>query len=206
MKSKLLALLATVALAGVSNAFIVTIESGFDKAVTTSNDLPVASGSGFVATGFFTSLSDAQLATSTSATLQGAFQLFGTSGTFGFGGFGGVYEVESAGGRIGAASAFANQSIYTILGNGTTIGNSTEFVIYKHAGTFQIDDADANDKTFNATLGGAGGAYLMGSVTGGTVEIAGQPFPQVEMAVAVPEPSAALLGLLGAVGLIRRRR
>jgi hypothetical protein len=205
MKTKALIAVLTAGMFTSANAFIVLIQSGFDKAVTTTTNVAIPSGTGFVATGFFTTVADVDLINTAPASLATAFQQFGNSGTFGFGGFGGVYQVESAPGRISPGSPFVNKSIYTLLGNGSSVSTSSEFVIFKHNGLFLVDDQDSQDKTYDATLG-VDGAFLMGSATGDIINVGGFDFPQVKMVAAVPEPSAALLGALGALGLLRRRR
>lgn len=205
MKIASLITLVSIGLFSAANAFIITVESGFDKVVTTNSLLPIGDGTGFVATGFFSTLGDDSLALSTPADLNAAFRQFGNSGTFGFGGFPGVYQVEAAPGRLAPGSQFVNQAIYTILGNNGSIENSSQFVIFKHDGKFLADNEDPNDKTFEATLGGPG-AYIMGGATTEIINVGGFDFPVVTMAPAVPEPSAALLGALGALGLLRRRR
>jgi len=188
------------------SGFVVTLQSAFDKAVTDSMGVVIPNGGGFIATGFFGTLADGNLSTSSSTMLSADFMQFGPSGTFGFGGFGGVYQIEADGGLIAPGSTFDTRSVYTVLGNGSTFSGSTDFVIYKHPTLFQTDSADANPKTVVATLGEASGTYLFGGPTGGTVNVGGSAFPAVQMAQAVPEPSTLLLSALGVLALLRRKR
>ena len=188
-----------------SNAAIVTVASGFDKAVTDSTGVPIADGGGFVAVGFFSTISDDMLASSSSTQLASDFQQFGASSPVGLSGLGGFYEFNASGGRVGAASSFLGQNAYTIVGNGADIASSTQFVIYKHEDVFTDDSAAAIDVQFRSELGETGGTYLFGGPNG-TITIGEFEFAAVNMAVAVPEASSVLFGALGALGLLRRRR
>lgn len=190
-----------------AGAFVVTTQSGFDKAVTTSDGNPIPNGGGFVAVGYFAEISDTDITSAiTSADLATSFRLYGTSGVVGFGGFGGVYDIEVDGGRLAASSEFVNQSIYTIVGNGSNISNSTEFIIYKSGELFQADISDPTPKSVSVVLG-VDGSYLLGGPTGGIVQIGGFDFPEIRATVvAIPEPSGILLGVIGTLGLLRRRR
>jgi len=106
---------------------------------------------------------------------------------------------------VATNAAFNGAPLYILIGNGTTRENSTSFAILK-----------GNPTAFNfpATAGqpsGSGTVTLTGAAVASPVGFAGR---QVEVAGApdtlvlgfAPEPSSALLGLLGVVGLMRRRR
>ena len=208
MKAKILFIFGLLTLS--SHALVITLESGFDKGVTDSIGAIIPSGSGYIGTGFFSSILDADLDNSTASVLGGDFIQFGSSAVFGFNGIGGVYQAESDGGRIAPLSQFDGKSIYTLLGNSGTVAGSTEFIIFKHGGvnpgSFQVDDTDANAKTFVATLG-ADGVYLLGGpAVGVTVNVGGTNLPAIQMARAVPEPSMFLLSFLGILGILRRKR
>lgn len=204
MKLKLI--LCSFVVAANTQAFVVTLQSDFDKAVTDSMGVLIPDGGGVIVTGFFTTLLDADIANSSSSVLGSDFVQFGSSGEFGFNGFGGVYSVAVDGGRIAPSSTFDLKTIYTVLGNGDTIAGSSDFVIFKHPFTFEADSLDANDKTALATLGEISGVYLLGGPVAGTVNIGGADLPIVQMAQAVPEPSALMLSALGAMALLRRKR
>jgi hypothetical protein len=91
------------------------------------------------------------------------------------------------------------------------VGNKTYLFLVAEAGGFitgigaytGANVASAGAVTINPTT--AGDTLLVGTsvlaAAGG-----GQPISGFQLAAAVPEPSAALLGALGALGLLRRRR
>ena len=98
---------------------------------------------------------------------------------------------------------FSGDNIYLAIGfGGTSLATSTELFIYKFNTTFGTADSGA---PINLVLGaGDIGTTLHGTeVT--TPETANGRFRTAAI-TAVPEPSAALLGALGALGLLRRRR
>lgn len=96
---------------------------------------------------------------------------------------------------------FNNQQIYFVVGNGVDIASSTEFGIFKVAATFPPDVTQAGSTP--VVLGNVGAIEALPN--------AGTPISNAGardnfQLVGIPEPSAALLGLLGVVGLLRRRR
>jgi hypothetical protein len=102
-----------------------------------------------------------------------------------------------------------SQQIYFVLGNGTTQANSTQFALFTTsaatlfpanitaAGSTNISLTGATGATTPVMLANAGTA-TPGSGAPGTIKLVDT--------VVVPEPSAALLGGLGLLGLLRRRR
>jgi hypothetical protein len=212
MKTKLiLAFLATVSL---SQAAVVQYQTTFAQAITTAAGAFIPDAGGYTAVGYFT-IADSAFATSTSLQLATAFQPFGLSGVFGFNGIGGVYDNSGSGGRVGAASPFLGKTIYVLNTNAATIAGSTQALIFKSAFTWSNDSAASLDENFLVALAAGGDAgYKFGGAAGPPVELVpagvdpAYVVPGIAMAatVAVPEPSAALLGVIGALGLLRRRR
>jgi hypothetical protein len=163
---------------------------------------------GIVAFGIFTS-TDAELTAATSLTsLVNAFAIFGGSGTFNAPGATGQQGVfgRSTSATV-AGSAFDTKNIYAFVGNGTTFANSTELAIIKSQTMF----AAAQDQLPTAqtvTLTMATTSLIWGvklenlKTTTADVSVT----PAWGMAMAVPETSTALLGALGVLGLLRRRR
>lgn len=95
-------------------------------------------------------------------------------------------------------NVFNLKPIYFMVGNGATIGESTHVSIFKLTTnpTFPANVAAAGSTTVSLP----NGTVLSVVGTAGTVD-----GNNLNLAI-VPEPSAALLGLLGVAGLIRRRR
>ena len=168
---------------------------------------------GIVAFGIFSSLSDAQITGAADfanglSILSNAFVQFGAAGTFntaGPTGSKGVFSRNTSSLVVG--SPFSTKNIYAFVGNGTSFSNSTELLVLKSASTF-TDGQDAIPTAQLVTLSYANTSLLFGrqladvktTTTDSSVTLGWGT------AVAVPEPSAALLGALGALGLLRRRR
>ena len=109
------------------------------------------------------------------------------------------------------AADFNGKTIYFLIGNGTSRANSTEFAIFSlNAGatpTTTFDPNVAGSATNNITLATVGSINLV-SGAGSVVDNTNPTQDRIKLVstVAVPEPSAvALLGLIGLVGLRRKR-
>jgi hypothetical protein len=104
-------------------------------------------------------------------------------------------------------SSLNSQVLNLFVGNGTTVADSTQYVILSpNAGTtFPSDVTQATGVTYAATLGS--GQTLVTSV--GATWSANKTLgggAGAGLITFVPEPSSALLGAIGALGLLRRRR
>lgn len=172
---------------------------------TSTNGNWTSAGPGALAVGFF---STDNLSAMTSTQLLGAFTNL-TSGAVAFSaGPGGVRSTFTLTppDTIITGSIYQNQSIYLFAGNGTTLENSTQFLILKHNRTFLAsDDTPPLDiisftpsnttLLFGTNVSDVRTTNTDSSVTAGWA-----------MAAPIPEPSTSLLGLIGAVVLLRRRR
>mgnify|MGYP003576667777 CR=1 FL=1 len=170
----------------------------------------ISGGGGVVAVGFFSTDNLSEVTSGSSLlALFTAFPTSATTGAFTQGGGAGPRGVFSLGAPASqvAGSEFLGKNMYLLVGNGTTLANSTEFLVVKNTKTFDAaDDGVATGVT--VTFNAANSTVLLGSVlndvrtTNGDTSVT----PGWGTIVPIPEPSAALLGLLGAIGLIRRRR
>lgn len=90
--------------------------------------------------------------------------------------------------------------VHLFVGSGTTIANSAEFIILSNNGNplFPADVTGIAATTFAATL-----SSVLTVVTSQSAQLL--PNNTINF-VAIPEPSTMLLGALGALGLLRRRR
>jgi hypothetical protein len=184
--------------------------STFRSGTTAGTPFPtgggISAGPGVVAFGTFDVESFAGVTSATQ--LVALFDQFGSATVeFNAAGPTGVRSVfSSAQTETLAGSTLAGDEIFLFAGNGTTLLNSTHFVIVKT--TFTFDPAqDSNPLPNVLSVNTTNGTVLFGSLvanvqtanTDASVNAGWQMAP-------IPEPSAALLGLLGAIGLIRRRR
>ncbi|RYZ90968.1 MAG: hypothetical protein EOP06_07290 [Proteobacteria bacterium] len=95
------------------------------------------------------------------------------------------------------------RSLYSFIGNAATLALSTEFALVL-LGTIQEDLP--NELSYSSNPGGI--SPLIGKLDSFTGEAAAGTgtYVTLQTQVIVPEPSAALLGMVGALGLLRRRR
>lgn len=216
MKIKLAAfastLLAMASLNGATITFGTNLPADFTNIAPVVRDggALVADGTGFMAIGAST-LTDAQIGDigtdlAALAAFQGDFTQFGSSTTFGGAGVFNEPSLASFSTSQGtsAGDAFVGNNIFIIAGNGADLNSSTELFVYRLNETFGADaPLFATDvATFQA------GTLAFGSVAPGiSLPQAGTRNGYAMGTVAVvPEPTVALLGALGVLGLIRRRR
>jgi hypothetical protein len=104
---------------------------------------------------------------------------------------------------IASPAAFNNNRIWFLLGNGLTGDTSTEFAIFTTAlGTlFPADITQPGGP--NITLSSVANIQVL---NGAGSAISVDSNPDIIQLQVIPEPSTALLGLIGALGLLRRRR
>lgn len=172
-------------IATMSNAATITVSAGFGaQGFNVTTDGLTSLPSFFVGVGGFAS---------------GTFTQFGTSVTDSAK----VNAVVQATGP----TTLNTQVINLFVGNGDSVATSTSYVILKpNANTaFPADVTTAAGVTLAATVGSGytlvaseGASWDAGKTLGG---VAGNG-----LITFVPEPSAALLGAIGAIGLLRRRR
>ena len=161
----------------------------------------LSAGPGTIAFGIFTTTIDQ------STTDFSTFVPFGNILTFAAGGAFGNRSVFSLPQNVTVAgSQFAGQNIILFAGNGTTFANSDQGLVVDTGIAFNsVSDGSPTPTTF--TVRPSNSTVLFGSVvpnvfttnTDTSVTEGWQMAP-------IPEPSAALLGALGALGLLRRRR
>jgi len=190
-----------IAAAKAATITVTNVDFTATNAVVSQTGTKLGSGTGFVGIGVF-SITDAQIAAAASAsTIANGFTLFGQSNTIGAGfSIDGTYQFESTA-NIPAGSPFTG-SIYTVIGNAATLATSTQFLVFKEAVTFNPDPAASGP----AVLKAGQGTVVLGGFNNFQADIGGGAQAAFNTVTLMPEPSAALLGLLGAVGLIRRRR
>ena len=180
------------------------------------NDVPVPVGSAVAQAGYFNVGFDVDAAAAAGdyTELIANFNALGTGvigNTAGLLGanVAGLYDVNADYGNS-AGQPFEGALLYTFIGNKLDLASSTGYALINSGETADPDGATP-DSNLMPLLGGT---YLIGTVGGGTTAdlspILGAGNENVAMGtfnlVVVPEPSALLLGLVGFVGLLRRRR
>lgn len=182
---------------------------GFDSTTSaivdnTGNVIP--QDTGIVAIGTFGDLTDVEIqALSNGSSIESSFAAVGfTDMNLGDGLWEDIINNPND------TSAFVGQSIFTVVGNGSTLASSDQFLIYRHSsvnGTGDFNqDPNTNGDAFVAEGGASTGSLVVGGH--GTFE---HDFGAGDVAafnlVPVPEPSStALLGLGGLALILRRRR
>jgi len=227
MKQKLLLAFAIAPLLNNANAAVYAITNNVGNGtigITEQDGQPGASASvrGFNTTeafgtfGYFSGLTDAQVSASTNfSSLYSSFVAFNNNSTS-FGattlGNNGTISMGNSDLDVGTAAgaAFNGKSIYMLfanVANSSAITSTTQFLVLKHnTETFDAtDDVPASkavtfdNNTATMLIGGYDNYQFKTRTSDTTTGAAWNT-------VAVPETSTSLLGALGALALLRRRR
>jgi hypothetical protein len=161
-----------------------------------------SAGPGVLAVGVF---STDDLSSLGKTSLIAAFTNSFGSGTFGAGPSGqrGTFSLSPAATTI-TGSAYAGKNMYLFAGNGATFADSTQFLVLKNDTTWLATD-DAIPTATTVSFLASNTTVLLG------FDLADVRTTNTDSSITagfqmVPEPSAALLGAVGALGLLRRRR
>jgi len=213
MKSKLLAiavLAGGLCSANAADYAINNVAQGIGDTLYASNANVPLSGA-VVTMGIFAAGFDVQANLGNSAALIANFTIF-ASGTTGNnsaslgGSFAGYAEYDPVDGAlVTTGNALLGRTLYSFIGNAATLGASTQFGLLNMG---LIKDDVPNENLYSSNPAAAVAAPLIGSLgtVNGDFGSGVGVYNTLKLAPIVPEPSAALLGLLGAVGLLRRRR
>jgi uncharacterized protein (TIGR03382 family) len=189
--------------------------------IVTRSGTFMPSNSGIVAVGFFGGgITDAQISAAGCnltawQAVAAQFQVFGTSNSTTFGGADslntpGLYRVTYSNSAL-PGGTFDGRNVYTVIGNGTSLLNSTEVAVIRSSSTFATDP---NPSATANVVGDNFGDVLIGTLGTASVLYTGAPAPasfqnqpmQPIILGCFPEPSSMSLGLLGLAGILRRRR
>jgi hypothetical protein len=158
-------------------------------------------GTGFQVNDIATTISNFQLLASA---------LAGSNSTTLGGSFPGYVETSFDTSNVEGANTLIGQDLYVFVGNASTLAASTAFGLFKTA-TIQSDFP--NEQTYLANPFSAinAGELLMGGAGTFTGNASGLEAPNavyttLKLAAPIPEPSAAILGGLGALAACVRRR
>jgi MYXO-CTERM domain-containing protein len=99
------------------------------------------------------------------------------------------------------------KSLYAFVGNASTLSSSTQWALVQVAAGMFDESEDESTYVFQpygiSPIIGTTGSYI-GNASG--LASSSESYTTLKLVSAVPEPTAALLGSLGALGLLRRRR
>jgi hypothetical protein len=191
---------------GIQTTDLGTFRSGTVDGSAFTTGGGTSAGPGVVAFGFFST--DNLGSVASPASLASLFTQFGNTVTFNANGTTGNRSVFSSAQNVTVSgSSFADKFIYLFVGNGTTFLDSTEFLVAKSTLTF-AQVADATPTPTVLTIRPDNSVNLLGTEITNvqTANVDTSTTAGWQTAALVPEPSSALLGLLGVVGLLRRRR
>lgn len=194
------------------------VQNDLSRAIFDLDGTAVNFGTGFVGVGYFTSLPT--FASTSAAVIESSFNRLGSSFTIGFD-YGGGFQADGIFSATPTAPIltgstndnFIGKNIFLVLGNGSSIGNSTGLLVLQSSTLFAADNP-----LFSTALNlqtGTGLTVLHGSNNyNGTsqklIELgADDGFGAInsyQMAALIPEPSSFLLTALGVFGFILRRR
>lgn len=166
---------------------------------------PGVVGWGYFSTDSLTTLNNVQLiAAFTPIVSSSSFLAHGTTGNRS------VYNQSITNFAI-TGTEFAGKNQYIFAGNGDTFANSTEFLVVKTQFLFNAaDDLVATPITNTVRPNDAESSLLLGSVVTNVqtanTDVSTTAGWQMAAVTVIPEPSAALLGAVGAMLLLRRRR
>ena len=194
---------------GSASAALYTVQTGTGATINgfaNSAGVGLQGTGGSMSFGYF-NISDAQITTTTDfSTLLSSFVSFAGPGTFAIAGpIGQRGAVSVAGNQQVAGTAFDGKSIYAVVGNSSTLAGATELAVLKTTSMFEAAQ-DLIPTPAVVTLN-TSGTLLFGTPLADLRTTTADSSVNVGFATApIPEPSAALLGALGALGLLRRRR
>jgi len=224
MKNKMLAAgISLLALSG-ANAGVVTftnvnLVAVGDTIILGSNGSALQSGT--VEAGYFTTGFDVTTAVSNGLITNDFSSLLANWNSLGSAPFydentlgAGVYGYYFGASDYGSPAAFLNKPLYTMIGGLGTLALSLDVV---NGGSFALlsssEVVNGDTPTPDSNLVSPENSSVLVGISGTTSYdysgfggAANSTTPSIQLYSVVPEPSAALLGALGALGLLRRRR
>ena len=213
MKMKLAFAAALVAMASNASAAVfavsnVTTGYGYSDALFQLEDNSLSNG-GIVAMGYFSGTPSGNLVDI--ATTVGDFTILasGLTGSYSEslgGSFAGYIEEIVQGASIIEPNSLIGKSLYVFAGNASTLAASTQWALVQVGTIFSDDPVEQTyvAQAFSLTpIIGTVGSYT-GNASG--LASGSEAYTTLKLVSAVPEPTAALLGAFGALGLLRRRR
>lgn len=194
------------------SSFAETYNGQDDYGILLANGTPVAPSAGLAQVIVFSTLTDLQVSTLAGAAdyatlfAAGAFVSLASDDFTGINtAYGPTAGFVSAGvSGLATGSTVVNRTMYAYITSGTNLGLfKTNSILVADGVPPAIESSySLNFSAGTAIIGGYGTDYLVPTYVGGSSETVNS----FQLVDAVPEPSAALLGAVGALGLLRRRR
>ena len=221
MKNKLIALLALVAFTSGSQAAVTFTIAGNTGTANGPNGLPVVDSTGsailnstnsvFISIGYLTAGGD-----STAASVLSRFVPVDSSPVTPTTGRNGIFNANDYSNAANVYPVgFQGKTAVMLIGNNSTVANSTAIAAFTF-GVFAAPNptTGANVQTFALTSSSSPLVGIITPMASNTTGGAGQPSAtslytngvQLVSIVPIPETSTSLLGAIGALALLRRRR
>jgi PEP-CTERM motif len=215
LKIKLLSAVATVTIAGNASAAtflaanVVTGNGDSDSLFQNSDDSLSSGGIvsiGYFPSGYLIAVDPVSFRTTLSNFTSVASGVTGTLSTSLGAAFRGYVEgAPVVLPTITEGNSLLNRDLYVFAGNASTLTDSTSFGL-KKVGVIADDVPNEAQYTANPFRGDAPLVGRVGTYTGDAGGLGSSTYTTLQLAQVVPEPSSALLGFLGALGLLRRKR
>jgi MYXO-CTERM domain-containing protein len=208
MKLSVIAPIVSLVLLAASNAAVTINIRNFSSAtvgvpIVSSTGTPVDQGGAFASAGIFGA--GVNFTTMTATQVLGLFTSLDATPVALNANFDGLFSGADLP-NLAYPGAFAGQNAFILVGNNSTLANSTLIAVYNTATLFPTPDGVGNAAaTLSATTPSSWVYGIQRTVTTQPSLTNAAFTTGIEM-TSVPEPTAALLGVLGVFGLVRRRR
>lgn len=210
IKVTLAVLLSQCAANAATLTFSNNLGAGATNAIVSSSGIGFQNADASVSVGIFSTLTDAQVSAATDSSFAADFNIFGGfTGGFTAQGPGtqnrnGYFSAAPAPVQI-AGSTFENQFVYVLVQNNL----SAEFLVLKTSIQFSAaDDPVLPNVPYTISSSNITDVLIgnFGLFNSPISSADATPAPSYSTAAPIPEPSVALLGAFGVLGLLRRRR
>jgi MYXO-CTERM domain-containing protein len=208
MKTSILATIASLGLLALSNAAVTINIRNFSSAtvgvpIVDAAGVPVDQGGAFARAGVFGG--GVNFSEMTASQVLGFFTSLDNSSVALNANFDGLFSAQDLP-NVAYSGAFAGVNAYIVVGNNTNLFDSTVIAVYNTSTLFPTPDAVGNAAATLSATTPANWVYGIQRAVTTQPSLNGAAFTSGIQMTSVPEPSTALLGLLGVAGLIRRRR
>jgi len=196
----------------------VVVSSGNARAIYDLSGNAILKTTGYIGVGYFTSLPT--FASTSASVIDSSFNRLGSSGIFGvnIGGgniANGLFSTNATGNiSLSENSGFIGKNISVVIGNGSSITNSTNLLVLQSSTVFAVDaptfSANLALQTTPTAFSVLYGSDAFNGSTSGIITVGPTTYNgatnSYQMAALIPEPTSFLLTALGVFGFILRRR